>query len=328
MNYELFFVSLHGVMQKKRIEYIDLAKGICMFLVVMGHIQEVFASAELKDVSYVLSYFRMPLYFMLSGLFFKKYSSFMYFFTKKINHLLVPYLCFLLFGFFTFRNYPIWFLFSLFSTNMVFYLCKLLSERLGHELILPVCCVLLSVVGFYLPNGRGCTDLLVEHMYYIETSLTCLGFYYVGYYLKNNMEFLISTHVREGAVVSLVFLCALIVYGVGWYYDYADTGFRLNFFEFPFLPLYLAGLAGSVGIILLAKLVGYLSYFSFIGRYSIIVLLTHFPITTLLVRFLPDKMLLVTILVLLIEIPVILVGKRCFPYLFAQKELLPLPSDS
>ena len=326
MNYELFFVPLHSIMHKKRIEYIDLAKGICMFLVVMGHIQEAFASEEIKEISYVLSYFRMPLYFMLSGMFFKKYNSFRYFFTKKVNHLLVPYLSFLLLGLLTFRNYPIWFLFSLFFSNIVFYFCKLLSERLGHESILPILCIIFPVVGFYLPNGRGCTDLLAEHLYYIETSLTCIGFYCVGYYLKNNTEFLTSIHVREG--VFFVILCALIVYGVGWYYDYADTGFRLNFFEFPILPLYIAGLAGSVGIIYLAKLLCYLPYFSFIGRYSIIVLLTHFPITTVLVKLLPGKMLLVTILVLLLEIPVILVGKRCFPYLFAQKELFPLHSNS
>lgn len=313
-------------MQKKRIEYIDLAKGICMFLVVMGHIQEAFASEELRDVSYVLSYFRMPLYFMLSGLFFKRYDSFRYFLTKKINHLLIPYLCFLLLGFLTFRNYPIWFLFSLFSTNMVFYTCKWLSERLGHEVILPVLCILLSVVGFYLPNGRGCTDLLTEHIYYVETSLTCIGFYYVGFFLKNNTGFLSSDSSLSSVI--LIFVFGLLVYGVGWYYDYADTGFRLNFFEFPLLPLYMAGLAGSVGIILLAKLMGYLPYFSFIGRYSIIVLLTHFPITTVLVRLFPDNILLVTILVLVLEVPVILVAKNWFPYLFAQKELLPLPSDS
>jgi hypothetical protein len=142
---------------------------------------------------------------------------------------------------------------------MVFYTCKWLSERLGHEVILPVMCILLSVVGFYLPNGRGCTDLLTEHLYYVETSLTCIGFYYVGFFLKNNTDFLSSDSSLSSVI--LIFVFGLLVYGVGWYYDYADTGFRLNFFEFPLLPLYMAGLAGSVGIILLAKLVGYLPYF-------------------------------------------------------------------
>ena len=314
-------------MQKKRIEYIDLAKGICMLLVVMGHIQEAFADETLKDVSYVMSYFRMPLYFMLSGLFFKTYSGLHYFLIKKLNHLLIPYLFFLLLGFVTFRNYPIWFLFSLFSTNIIFYFCNVASERLGKKFLLPLMCLAISVVGFYLPNGRGCDNLWMEHLYYVETAMTCIGFYYVGFFIRNSTEFLTRPEKSSSVIyaILLLLLCGAVVFVVGWYYDYADTGFRLNFFDFPLYALYLAGLAGSVGVMIFARIVGHLPYVSYIGRYSIIVLLTHFPMTVVLARFLPDKMPLTAVLVLLLEIPVIFVCKRYFPYLFAQKELIPLP---
>lgn len=52
---------------KKRIEFIDLAKGICILLVVQIHVY--------GDTSYTffnaMTIFRMPLYFFLSGIFLK-----------------------------------------------------------------------------------------------------------------------------------------------------------------------------------------------------------------------------------------------------------------
>ena len=54
---------------KKRIEYIDLAKGVCILLVVFAHIHP-----DLTRYSWGVFFdsFRMPLYFFLSGHFFQK----------------------------------------------------------------------------------------------------------------------------------------------------------------------------------------------------------------------------------------------------------------
>ena len=116
-----------------RIEYIDLAKGLCIILVVLNHVAEhlqidYFFSCQIRS-------FRMPLYFILSGLFFKRYKNFMEFTLKKVNKLLIPFLFFLLFtsilpatihhkstlllecNYFFLNgpvyNYPIWFLLCL-----------------------------------------------------------------------------------------------------------------------------------------------------------------------------------------------------------------------
>ena len=51
----------------QRIIFIDLAKGICITLVVLYH---VFGDLS-GDVINMMTLFRMPLYFVLSGLFFK-----------------------------------------------------------------------------------------------------------------------------------------------------------------------------------------------------------------------------------------------------------------
>lgn len=45
----------------KRIDFVDLTKGICIILVVMAHIDGAFAKF---DESSMISCFRMPLYFL------------------------------------------------------------------------------------------------------------------------------------------------------------------------------------------------------------------------------------------------------------------------
>lgn len=76
--------------QKKRIEFIDLAKGICILLVVFSHAGEDYGNR----FDPALTSFRMPLYFVLSGLFFKEYSGFAEFLVRKTNKLLIPFLFF------------------------------------------------------------------------------------------------------------------------------------------------------------------------------------------------------------------------------------------
>lgn len=73
---------------KKRIEFIDLAKGICILLIIVGH--------SGVEVDYPgLSAMRTPLYLTLSGLFFKDYGGFTNILIRKTNKILIPYSIFL-----------------------------------------------------------------------------------------------------------------------------------------------------------------------------------------------------------------------------------------
>ena len=79
---------------KPRIEFIDLAKGFCILLVVFHHLQSTTETHFLID-QYTMAC-RMPLYFFLSGLFFKPYENFKGFLLRKTNKLLIPFLFFYL----------------------------------------------------------------------------------------------------------------------------------------------------------------------------------------------------------------------------------------
>jgi len=126
------------MVSSQRIEYIDLAKGFCIIFVVMLHISNYY------DIDFWLTHkitaFRIPLYYFLSGVFFKSYNGFLNFLKKKTNKLLIPFLFFYLTtscllkyliggGSFidllasiyyeeSFSNSAIWFLLSLFIVNI------------------------------------------------------------------------------------------------------------------------------------------------------------------------------------------------------------------
>ena len=75
------------VAENKRIAWIDLAKGFCILLVVINHVAiatQIGSSLELQAGS-----FKMPLYFILSGLFFKQYENFGGFLKRKTNKLFI-----------------------------------------------------------------------------------------------------------------------------------------------------------------------------------------------------------------------------------------------
>ena len=87
----------------KRIDFVDLTKGVCIILVVMTHIGGAF---EQLDRGSMLSCFRMPLYFFISGVFFKPYEALSGFILRKINKLIIPFLFFYLSAFLL--KYIIW----------------------------------------------------------------------------------------------------------------------------------------------------------------------------------------------------------------------------
>ena len=77
----------------KRVEYIDIAKGIGILLVVMGHNDFGLVSPFFYKFIYA---FHMPLFFFVSGMFFKADVPFLVLVRRRFNSLLKPYLVIIL----------------------------------------------------------------------------------------------------------------------------------------------------------------------------------------------------------------------------------------
>lgn len=83
--------------QAGRVEYVDIAKGIGITLVVMGHND--FALISPFAHKFIYS-FHMPLFFFMSGMFFKPDIPFLTFVHQRFNRVLRPFLFMILFIFF------------------------------------------------------------------------------------------------------------------------------------------------------------------------------------------------------------------------------------
>lgn len=318
---------------KKRIEYIDLAKGICIFLIVIQHVTYYYQIEY--PFNEMIESFTLPLFFFLSGIFFKEYGGFSDFCIRKTNKLLVPFVAFfiltvllqdLIFNgglggvFFVHElllherlhyNYAIWFLPCLFEVSVLFYL---LHKHLGAKLL----CMTSFIVGFC---AALLSNLKVDLLLYIDSAMMFLPFFTLGYLLKQNTEFLSGQPEwkRDGILIVVCFLSGYVLCNM----------LHPNAYIQPF-QFYLWGMLGTFIILLFSRLVKVIQPFTYWGRYSIIILCIHFPILIhvkrILLRFALDGVpgmwlnLVITMALSTICIPLFC---KYLPVIVAQKDLFP-----
>ncbi|MCD8281730.1 MAG: acyltransferase [Prevotella sp.] len=329
-------------MEKPRIDWIDLAKGICILLVMWWHVKELYSNRGFTDRSYVLytaNYFRMPLYFFLSGLFFKTYGGYVDFLIRKTNKLFVPFIVFAVLAVAytliwpdklpalrTWQSfYPfvtIWFLWCLFLMNNLFYLVLHLSENNLPTLYVSI--VLLGLFGFW--SGRDYIEAL-----HLRTALTALPYFVLGYAVRRHTAFLSARgkwwEWLTGAASFVILYYMTLRFGkAGIFYVH-------NEYHIPVWALYGGGILGIYGILVISRLLRRVPVVSYLGRYSIVVLITHYPLIYLFPKHwsrilfwgfggwcAAEELLLLVC----VEVPIIALCTHYLPWLFAQKDLIPL----
>lgn len=78
----------------KRIEWLDITKGIGIFAVVLGHYLEIFDKELSKSLVPSIFIFHMPLFFFISGFLFKKDDKIISYSFYQFVRLIVPYFSF------------------------------------------------------------------------------------------------------------------------------------------------------------------------------------------------------------------------------------------
>ena len=283
---------------KPRIEYLDLAKGICIFLVVLFHATTYFPIQ--MPMYHVFKAIRLPLYFFLSGCFFKPYNGFLDFLKRKTNKLLIPFVFwFLLFSVVVvyiyslldihviyskpvgplhdiirlyekeyFFNIPIWFLLCLFEINILFYFIHLISDKLFKQHTTLAICILSFLSG---------TIALLLHNYginlplFIDSAMDNMPFFAFGYVCFRHTP-IMKSNKTDKYIPLIIIALALGLYcfapqDQSVHSDHIDT--------YTFIFRYLSGFAGALFIILLTKWIKYLPIIRWWGRYSIIILILH-----------------------------------------------------
>lgn len=329
----------------QRIEFIDLAKGICILLVVSVHVFGSTGAISGKFLG-ITNIFRMPLYFLLSGLFFKTYGGILPFFKKKTNKLLIPFVCSYIFvilpigclsqgnvgGNFLFFidngrlnlgiNGASWFLVCLFIVNMYFYLMFLLCRNNIVRITVGTCiCGIvgysLNLFGFYLPV-------------WMDSSLTVMPFFLMGYAMRKYSNVLYGHFTTKSFGCFLMSLAVLVlVYYTNKSMHREVIVFIDNNFDIGLLSVYIGGFAGTCCVLMISKFFKRLPVLSYIGRYSIVVLLTH-PLYIFVLREVFSRMnieqssytnIVTFAIIVALSLPTIKFCIRLLPYCFAQKDL-------
>ena len=157
-------------MVKKRLYWIDVLKGMGAILVLLGHLVPYNSMIKI----YIYS-FHVPLFFFISGYVFKYEKKIDYFFYKKVNRLLIPYIKYSILSFFAsyfvedvvaskreilyhiffvggtnYFNTSLWFLVILFFTLIIAEIVGLIVNKLKiktNQLINTLILLCLLVVG-------------------------------------------------------------------------------------------------------------------------------------------------------------------------------------
>jgi len=313
-----------------RYEHIDIAKGIGIILVVLKHLPSISETSGYSLWGGFVGTFFMPLFFMLSGMFYRPANKTKLF--SRLYSLLIPYLCFYLFGsimtfgkqFFSgaidysvfyapfigktygFPNGPIWFLISLSEIYCIEYLlCRFLHNRKTRF----VFALLLGFIGSIL-----CRVDFFTNYYFVVTSLICLPFFEIGNYLSNYLKS--TSHCWHFALWAILSVGIFSIQPFGC--NVAQCYFPMNFVLFYAFSIFASFLIIKVSIYL-TKNRYIMKAWSFYGRNTLIILCTFQLIIDIFSRpltWVPINVniqsILFLLLVLVIEIPICLfINKSC-----------------
>ena len=266
-------------MSTDRIKYLDNARGIAIFLVVLGHC----IGAVDNPVNKVILSFHMPLFFIISGILLNdkviEASSIKHWIIKKCKHLLLPQLTlglfecvFILFHFF-YENHAFtslsvndvvhailkwWFLLVMFQVSMISLLLKnfILKKRIRVVLFVAFLVLIISLQRFGLIFQEN-TFLFVNILPF------AMLFYMIGYLAKNIFanakKFLIPVAILVVIIISLMNETVLIYqnqYGI-------------------FLFFMLTSLLGSYAVIGIAQMVNFF-FLEWLGKVCIIIYVLQF----------------------------------------------------
>lgn len=290
----------------KRIYYFDMAKGIGIILVVLGHLE--YISMQLR---YFIVSFHMPMFFIISGMLMQfiqeEKKDMKIILNRKVHRMMLPYVYFSILYFFIEIIYlkltgigswesiwlnvyqslclygvsVLWFLPAIFFGEIMFlFLRKHLSNQLTALLVLA-----LTIIMCFANWGLEMLNMLYGNLlwfsllhYFLAMIIRCffsMSFICIGYYL-----FYIIKRKEQFSIIELILgilflIITIIISQINGAVDLHFLVFSNVFFY------YAASILGSLAIILLCKCLEPISNFipckilRYYGVNSLIVMATH-----------------------------------------------------
>lgn len=303
--------------QHSRIDYIDIAKGIGILLVVMGHNDFSLISPFFFKLIYS---FHMPLFFFMSGIFFKPDLSFLILLRRRFDSVLRPYIFIILLIFFATLSFTkvdfahsatrlvkalygngyyldwvqLWFLPQLFAVSLFAFLIYQLVRRTGLPWLKWVLLVAMQVVGVL-----GISAFWPFRINLFGRQLTVFGLpfsldlvFISGFFFILGYELFQKFPVTVFRKPQILLILGLLLSGLVWLFT-PTIDFDIRKFDSLFLNTLeaLLGIAFTLSLALQIERIARLAaIFKYIGQVSLIILLFQVPIQA----FWSDKVLALT----------------------------------
>jgi acyltransferase len=283
-------------MEKRRIKWLDSAKGLGILAVVLGHVS--FKNRVIKK--YIFS-FHMPLFFMISGYLFNKesYGSYTAFLKKKIKTLIIPYFIF------SFGSYFYWFLterfyrpaeteISIFKPLIGIFYSNGVDDYLVHNTVLwfITCLFVVENIFFFINKIKHKSGIFLALFFFslvgyidslimpfrlpwgIDIAFTAVVFYGIGYLLKTNKNSILSILEKKNKYLigATLLFCSII-------FCFINGSVDMNFNVYGnYVFFYFSAICGSAFCFMLCKSFEDLKLLSFLGKNSLMIMVLHEPV--------------------------------------------------
>ena len=210
---------------KMRIKWVDWAKTICMFLVILGHCH---LNESYRPITTIIYTFHMPLFFFISGLLCTSNWSIKSF-IRDIKFILIPYMTYGLISIFinsilshrmTFDVFctevqryiigydcsigPIWFLPALFTCKQIFLIIRYFNNNYYTKVILLITS-LFPIYFFFNHN--------INLPFFLDSGICAIPFFYIGHYSLEMIKTIKNSFWVLQAILFVILLITIIPLG-------------------------------------------------------------------------------------------------------------------
>lgn len=337
-------------MNKHRVTWIDISKGIGIILVVLGH-----NTIPEKMESWIFS-FHMPLFFFLSGYLFNKfkYTSLQSLLIKQSKSLLIPYFVFSIFSFLfwyfiknnvgqssdinpidpligifysigvnpwlTF-NPPLWFLTCLFVVEVLFYI---FTKNRKTKWIISLL-IIFSILG-YLNSLYN----LYRLPWSIDIALTALVFFGVGNLFKQQ-----NFKIKFKYITNIIIIISAV--SINFLFTKVKIDMNYNFYG-EYFNFYIAAFSGILATLIFAQTIPSFKLLIYLGQNSLTIFALHWIAKPFVIKLLSIGNLyqessffanvLLTILQIIVLIPVCYFLNKYFPFLLGKQRISTLKTKN
>jgi len=280
--------------RNKRKDYLDLAKGIGIILVVFGHVNIP------EEVHRAIFMFHMPLFLIISGMLFRR-KALLFDIKKQLIHIVVPLLLFsivfvpvqvikdkygmlgglpycgiqLMDFHYSINNRPLWYLKVLLLLYLFTYSIDYIRTK---NTVVAIAISIITVVGSYVLCS---TKLSIPE----SQVFCCCGFYLFGYWFKG----FIDTYSSCCVVILISVICFITAFLLHVNINLMHSDIGTNPVSFC-----MGTLGGAVGLLGFSKLfenknIKVIRLFKYLGRNSLYIFGLHWPLINVVYYLIPEN---------------------------------------